>query len=184
MPFGRFPGADTILGPEMKSTGEVMGIGYTFPAGYAKAQAGCGNILPIDGTAFVSVPDRDKRNVVSLARDLHRMGFNLLGTEGTARALNAAGVPCEKVNRISDGSEETNIGDLINDGKVNLVINIPFGQDTRGDGFKLRTLCVRHNLSYVTTLAGAQAFLSSIETLRDGSLEVIALQDLWQWEQK
>ena len=185
MPFGRFPGADAILGPEMKSTGEVMGIGYSFPAGYAKAQAGCGNALPTEGTAFISVPDRDKRNVVSLARDLRRMGFKLLATEGTARALSAAGIECEEVARVSEAgiSDKPNIGDLINDGLVDLVMNIPFGQDTRGDGFRLRTLCVRHNLCYVTTLAGAQAFLSSIETLREGSLEVIALQDLWQWEQ-
>ena len=182
MPFGRFPGADVILGPEMKSTGEVMGIANNFPSAYAKTQAAASMELPTGGTCFVSVCDRDKRAILPLARDLSRMGFKLLCTEGTCRALTAASIPCEVIGRI--GSEEPNIGTKIMDGKIDLVINTPFGQETRGDGYQLRTMCVRQNLCYVTTLAGAQAFVSAIENLREQNLPVIALQDLEQWEER
>ena len=182
MPFGRFPGADVILGPEMKSTGEVMGIANNFPSAYAKTQAAASMELPTGGTCFVSVCDRDKRAILPLARDLSRMGFKLLCTEGTCRALTAASIPCEVIGRI--GSEEPNIGTKIMDGEIDLVINTPFGQETRGDGYQLRTMCVRQNLCYVTTLAGAQAFVSAIENLREQNLPVIALQDLEQWEER
>ena len=181
MPFGRFPGTDVILGPEMKSTGEVMGIAYNFPTAYAKTQAAVSTDLPLSGTCFVSVCDRDKRAIVPLARDLSRMGFSLVSTEGTARALRAANIPCEKVGRVSE--PEPNIASMINGGKIDLVVNTPFGQESRPDGYHLRTLAVRHNLCYVTTLAGAQAFVSAIETLQNQSPEVIALQDLDQWKE-
>ncbi len=118
--------------------------------------------LPTGGTCFVSVCDRDKRAILPLARDLSRMGFKLLCTEGTCRALTAASIPCEVIGRI--GSEEPNIGTKIMDGEIDLVINTPFGQETRGDGYQLRTMCVRQNLCYVTTLAGAQAFFLPLKT--------------------
>lgn len=182
MPFGRFPGADVILGPEMKSTGEVMGIAYNFPAAYAKTQAAASMELPTSGTCFVSVCDRDKRAILPLARDLARMGFSLVSTAGTARALQSAAIPCEVVNRVSE--PEPNIATLIMDDKIDLMINTPFGQETRSDGYHLRTMAVRQNLCYVTTLAGAQAFVSAIESLREQSLPIIALQDLDQWEER
>lgn len=181
MPFGRFPGTDVILGPEMKSTGEVMGIAYNFPSAYAKTQAAASMNIPTEGRCFLSVCDRDKRPTLPLARDLVRMGFDIVSTEGTARALKAANIPCEVIARISE--PEPNIETMIMDGGIDLMINTPFGQDTRPDGYLLRTLAVRQNLCYVTTLAGAQAFVSAIETLREQSMPVIALQDLEQWEQ-
>lgn len=182
MPFGRFPGADVVLGPEMKSTGEVMGIAYNFPAAYAKTQAAASMELPTSGTCFISVCDRDKRAILPLAHDLARMGFTLVSTTGTARALQSAAIPCEVVRRISE--PEPNIATMIAEGKIDLMINTPFGQETRSDGYHLRTMAVRQNLTYVTTLAGAQAFVSAIEILREQNTPVIALQDLDQWEER
>lgn len=181
MPFGRFPGADVVLGPEMKSTGEVMGIAYNFPSAYAKTQSAASMELPREGTCFLSVCDRDKRAVLPLARDLVRMGFDLVCTTGTARALEAASIPCRVIGRVGD--PEPNIATMINDGEIDLLINTPFGQETRSDGYQLRSMAVRHNLCYVTTLAGTQAFVSAIENLREQSLPIIALQDLEQWEE-
>lgn len=182
MPFGRFPGSDVVLGPEMKSTGEVMGIAHNFPAAYAKTQAAASMKLPTSGTCFVSVCDRDKRAILPLARDLVRMGFTLVSTSGTARALGSANIPCEEVGRVSE--PEPNIATMIADGKIDLMINTPFGQETRSDGYHLRTMAVRQNLCYVTTLAGAQAFVSAIDNLCDEKLPIIALQDLDQWEER
>ena len=182
MPFGRFPGSDVVLGPEMKSTGEVMGIAHNFPAAYAKTQAAASMKLPTSGTCFVSVCDRDKRAILPLARDLVRMGFTLVSTSGTARALGSANIPCEEVARVSE--PEPNIATSIADGKIDLMINTPFGQETRSDGYHLRTMAVRQNLCYVTTLAGAQAFVSAIDNLCDEKLPIIALQDLDQWEER
>ena len=180
MPFGRFPGSDTILGPEMKSTGEVMGIAYNFPSAYAKTQIAASMELPTSGTVFISVCDRDKRSIIPLARDLIRMGFTIVSTSGTARALKAAAIPCEIVNRINE--PEPNIMTMISHGDIDLMINTPFGQDSRPDGYIFRTMAVRENLCYVTTMAGAQAFVSAIETIKQESLPIIALQDLEQWK--
>lgn len=181
MPFGRFPGSDVVLGPEMKSTGEVMGIAYNFPSAYAKAQAAVSMDLPTEGTCFISVCDRDKRAILPLARDLDRMGFSIVSTAGTARALQSANISCTVVARYSE--PEPNIATMLKNNEIDLMINTPFGQETRSDGFHLRTLAVRQNISYVTTLAGAQAFVSAIETIKDQSLSVIALQDLEQWHE-
>ena len=182
MPFGRFPGSDVVLGPEMKSTGEVMGIASNFPSAYAKTQFAAGMDLPSGGTCFISVCDRDKRAVLPLARDLNRLGFQMLATQGTARALESAGIPVTVVGRLSD--PEPNIATMIADGQVDLMVNTPFGQGTRGDGYHLRTMAVRQNVCYVTTLAGTQAFVSAIETMRYSDLDVVALQDLEQWERR
>lgn len=180
MPFGRFPGASVVLGPEMKSTGEVMGIAHNFPSAYAKTQFAASMELPTSGTCFVSVCDRDKRAIVPLVRDLHRLGFTIVATKGTAQALEAANIPATTVRRM--GEEAPNIGTMIMNGDIDLMINTPFGQETRSDGYHLRTMAVRQNLCYVTTLAGAQAFVSAIETIRESELPVIALQDLEQYE--
>ncbi|MEF9841665.1 MAG: carbamoyl phosphate synthase large subunit, partial [Raoultibacter sp.] len=182
MPFGRFPGTDVVLGPEMKSTGEVMGVAKNFPAAYAKTQLAISYDLPRDGIVFVSVCDRDKRAIVSIARDIVRLGFSLVATAGTARALRAANIEVEEVKKIHEGSP--NIRDRIVSGDISLMINTPFGHATRDDGYYLRLAAVCHGVSHVTTLAGAQAMVAGMEVARETGLEVVALQDLPQWGQE
>ena len=182
MPFGRFPGADAVLGPEMKSTGEVMGIARNFPAAYLKTQLAVGYEQPKGGTAFISVCDNDKRAIGSIAHDVARQGFKLCATAGTARTLRAIGLECEEVCRVSDrGDSRRNVIDLINDGEINLIINTPSGDETQSDGFVLRTAAVQHGLTYVTTLAAAQAMTVGMEVAADQGLDIVALQDLPQW---
>lgn len=176
MPFGRFPGTDSVLGPEMKSTGEVMGVGEDFPAAYAKSQLAIDYSLPVSGTAFVSVSDRDKRQVVPVAKHLHTLGFDILATKGTARALKAAGIPATEVLKVQEG--RPNIVDAIKNGEVQLVINTPFGLQTRSDGYHIRTAAVRHGVTNITTLQAAQAVVHAIEAAKEDRLSVIALQDL------
>ena len=176
MPFGRFPGSDVVLGPEMKSTGEVMGIAPTFPAAYAKTQLAISYDLPHSGSVFISVADRDKRSVVSIARDFARLGFDVVSTGGTARVLAASGVPCRKVHKVSEG--HPNVVDMIADGEVRLMVNTPFGHGSRGDGYELRLAAVRHGVTYATTIAAAQALAAAMEVTRDDGLSVTALQDL------
>lgn len=180
MPFGRFPGADTVLGPEMKSTGEVMGIARNFPSAFAKTQLAISYALPEGGTVFISVCDRDKRAIVSIARDIARLGFHIVATGGTARALRAAGVECEEVKKIHEG--EPNVCDMIANGDIALMINTPFGHATRADGYELRLEAVKHGVTHVTNLAGAQAMVAGMEVARDNGLSIVALQDLPQWE--
>ena len=180
MPFGRFPGADVVLGPEMKSTGEVMGIASNFPAAYAKTQLAISYELPTSGTVFISVCDRDKRAIIPIARDISRLGFKIVATSGTERALKSAGIDCELVRKVREGSP--NVIDRIAAGEVTLMINTPFGHETRSDGYELRAAAVRHGLTYVTTLSAAQAFVAGMEVSREAGLNVIALQDLPQWE--
>jgi carbamoyl-phosphate synthase large subunit len=180
MPFGRFPGSDVVLGPEMKSTGEVMGIAPTFPAAYAKTQLAISYELPRSGGVFISVADRDKRSIAAIARDFSRLGFDVLCTGGTAKTLSASGVPCQKVNKVSEG--QPNVVDLIGDGKIVLMINTPYGHGSRGDGYELRLAAVRHGVTYATTIAAAQALAAAMETVHDDGLGVVALQDLPQWE--
>ena len=180
MPFGRFPGADTVLGPEMKSTGEVMGIAGNFPAAFAKTQLAISYALPEGGTVFISVCDRDKRSIVSIARDIVRLGFHVVATAGTARTLRAAGVDCEEVKKIHEG--EPNVCDMIANGDIALMVNTPFGHATRADGYELRLEAVKHGVTHVTNLAGAQAMVAGMEVARDNGLTVVALQDLPQWE--
>ena len=176
MPFGRFPGSDVVLGPEMKSTGEVMGIASTFPAAYAKTQLAISYDLPREGTVFISVADRDKRSIVSIARDFVRLGFSVVSTGGTAKVLRASGVECREVRKVSEASP--NIGDMIAAGEVDLMINTPFGHGARGDGYELRLAAVRHGVTYATTIAAAQAFAAAMEVAREDGLDIVALQDL------
>ena len=176
MPFGRFPGSDVVLGPEMKSTGEVMGVDSTFPAAYAKTQVAIAYELPHSGNVFVSVADRDKRYISSIARDFARLGFNIVSTGGTAKTLTASGVPCEKVKKVSEG--HPNVVDLMAAGKIQMVINTPFGHAARGDGYELRLAAVRHGVTYATTIAAAQALAAAMETVHDEGLGITALQDL------
>ena len=188
MPWGRFPGADVVLGPEMKSTGEVMGIAKSYPEAYAKTQLAISYELPTpeSGKVFISVNDRDKRNILSLARILRYLGFQICSTEGTARVLAGGNVPCEVVRKISEA--HPNIGDMVAGGQIAFMINTPFGQESRGDGYHLRTEAVRRGVTCITALSAANAFVAAVEALeasrRGGAdgLEVIALQDLPQHE--
>ncbi len=179
MPFGRFPGADTVLGPEMKSTGEVMGIARTFPSAFAKTQLAISYELPEGGTVFVSVCDRDKRSIVSIARDIERLGFKIVATAGTARTLAAAGIEVQEVRKVREPSP--NIRDMVVGGQVAMLVNTPFGHATRDDGYELRTEAVKHGITQVTNLAGAQAMVAGMEAARANKLTVVALQDLPQW---
>ena len=188
MPWGRFPGADVVLGPEMKSTGEVMGIAKSYPEAYAKTQLAIDYKLPSPeaGKVFISVNDRDKRHILSVARVLRYLGFTICSTEGTAKVLRGGNVPCEVVRKFSDA--HPNIGDMIAAGEIALIINTPYGQGARGDGYLLRTEAVRRSVTSVTALSGAGAFVAAIEAVRDaersedGGMDVIALQDLPQYE--
>ena len=195
MPWGRFPGADVILGPEMKSTGEVMGIAKSYPEAYAKTQLAIDYKLPDPsaGKVFISVCDRDKRHILSVARILRYLGFDICSTEGTARVLRGGNVTCEVVEKISgphDG-ERPNIGDLIADGKIAVIVNTPYGPGSRGDGYLLRTEAVRRGVTCVTAMSAANTYVSAIEAVRedqqghgsanDMGMDVIALQDLPQY---
>ena len=180
MPFGRFPGSDVVLGPEMKSTGEVMGVADNFPAAYAKTQLAVDYDLPEKGTVFISVTDEEKRDFTMIARDLVRLGFDLVATEGTARALRAAGIPVETVRKVHEGG--TKIKEMVANGDIVLMINTPFGHASHDDGYELRLEAVKHGVTYVTTFAAAQAMTAAIEVARQNGLPVIALQDMPQWE--
>lgn len=175
MPFGRFPGADSVLGPEMKSTGEVMGVAGDFPAAYAKSQLAIDYSLPTEGTAFVSVCDRDKRQVVSVVKHLQMLGFEIMSTKGTAKTLRAAGIPVTEVMKKHEG--RPNVIDEIANGRVQLVINTPFGQQTRSDGYHIRSAAIRHSITNITTLPAAQAIVQAIEAIKEDRLDVLPLQD-------
>jgi carbamoyl-phosphate synthase large subunit len=181
MPFGRFPGTDTVLGPEMKSTGEVMGVARDFPAAYAKSQLAAEGSLPAEGVVFISVCDRDKRAIVGVARHLKLLGYDVLSTRGTARILRASGVEVEEVQKVHEG--RPNIVDALKNGDVKLVINTPFGRDTRSDGYHIRTAASNHRVPNITTVPAALAVVQALEAMRDGDrLEVFALQDFDGWK--
>jgi carbamoyl-phosphate synthase large subunit len=170
LPFGRFPGVDTVLGPEMRSTGEVMGIDDEPGAALAKAMVAAGHALPVSGTVFVSVANRDKRSILLAAKRLADLGFRLLATAGTASVLRRAGVAVDPVAKVSEGSRsgEPDVVDLIRAGRVDLVINTPFGRGPRTDGYHIRTAAAAAGVPCVTTLPGAFAAVRGIEALRAG----------------
>src|SRR6266436_5831519 len=173
-PFARFPGVDLILGPEMKSTGEVMGLDTDFGRAFAKSQLGSGTNLPFEGQVFVSVRDQDKRTLVEPCQQLVEMGFTLVATNGTARVLAAEGLPVAQVNKVSDG--RPHIVDLMLSGEVQLVFNTTEGAQAIADSFSLRRTALTNNIPYYTTVAGARAAVQAITALRAGSLEVAPLQ--------
>ena len=175
LPFGRFPGVDTILGPEMKSTGEVMGVDADPGTALAKALVASGAALPTSGTVFVSVANRDKRAVLLPARRLAEIGFRLLATRGTAGVLERAGIAVERVSKVSEG--EDNVAELIRSGKVDLVINTPFGRGPRTDGYFIRTAAAAAGVPCITTLPGVMAALRGIEALRGPATEPRSLQE-------
>ncbi len=174
-PFVRFPGVDTILGPEMKSTGEVMGGADTFGAAYAKAQIAAGQRLPDNGVAFISVNDEDKANVLPIASDLAGLGFSLLATRGTAAYLRAHGLDVELVYKVNEG--RPHIGDRLLNRDIDLVINTPLGRESFFDDRTLRRIATVLGLPCVTTLTGAAAAVSAIRAVREEALGVRPLQD-------
>jgi carbamoyl-phosphate synthase large subunit len=175
LPFGRFPGVDTVLGPEMKSTGEVMGIDADPGSALAKAFVSTGTALPTGGTAFVSVANRDKRAIVFPARRLADLGFRLLATKGTAGVLERAGIPVTRVAKVSEQGES--VVDLIRRGRVDLVVNTPFGRGPRTDGYFIRTAAAQAQIPCVTTIPGVLATLHGIEAIRRGLGEPRSLQE-------
>ena len=174
-PFVRFPGVDTLLGPEMKSTGEVMGGAATFGSAYAKAQLAAGQRLPHEGTAFISVNDEDKASVVPIARDLAGLGFSLLATHGTAAYLRAHGLEVEPVYKVNEG--RPHIGDRLLNREIDLVINTPLGRESFFDDRTLRRIATLLGVPCVTTLTGAAATVSAIRALREETIDVRPLQD-------
>ncbi len=175
LPFQRFPGVDTVLGPEMKSTGEVMGIDRDPGAALAKAFVASGASLPTGGTAFVSVSNRDKRSILFPAKRLADMGFRLLATRGTAGVLERAGMDVTRVDKVSEGAPS--VIDLIHEGRVDLIVNTPFGRGPRTDGYHIRTAAWQAGVPCITTIPGAIAAIRGIEALRGAPTEPRSLQE-------
>ena len=175
-PFSKFRGVDSILGPEMRSTGEVMGIARNFGQAFAKAQLAAGARLPRTGTIFISVNDHDKKHISSLAAEMVSLGFRVIATRGTLSALQSAGVPAEAVYKVNEG--RPNIVDLIKTGKVDLLINTPLGRESFYDEKSIRRAAIRHNIPCVTTISAARAAVRGLRSQSEDSFEVAALQDL------
>ncbi|MCB5944932.1 carbamoyl-phosphate synthase large subunit [Acidocella sp. KAb 2-4] len=173
-PFARFPNVDTLLGPEMKSTGEVMGLDTNFARAFAKAQAGAGVSLPLKGTAFVSVKDSDKAAIVPVARRLAELGFSIMATSGTAKCIAEAGIPVKRVNKVLEG--RPHCVDAIRSGEIQLVINTAHGAQSVADSFDIRRSALTHGVPNFTTIAAARATAHAIAAMIAGTLEVAPLQ--------
>lgn len=174
-PFNRFYGVDPVLGPEMRSTGEVMGIDYSFGAAFLKSQLAAGMELPKEGNVLVSVKNKDKRNIVFIAKKLRDLGFRIFATKGTGRALMNGGINVSFVNKVSEG--RPHIVDMIKNGELHFIINTPSGRHPKLDEVLIRTTAVQYRIPYTTTLSGAQAATYAIEHLKKGELNVKAIQD-------
>ncbi len=174
-PFTKLPGVDTILGPEMRSTGEVMGLADSFGMAFAKAQIAADGSLPLAGGIFVTVNDSDKPTVLPIARRFHEMGFRLTATEGTARYLRSRGVPAERVAKVHEG--RPNAIDLIVSGDVQLLINTPLGKFTQADDYAIRRAALMHRVPYTTTMSAASAACDAIIALRSRTGSVRSLQE-------
>ena len=171
-PFVKFPGVDTVLGPEMKSTGEVMGVGDTFGEAYAKAVEGGGNCLPTSGNALLSVRDADKTRAVQVARDLKDFGFKLFATSGTAVAIQEAGIECERVNKVMEG--RPHLVDMIKNNEVSLIINTTEGKQALKDSASIRRSALQHKVSYTTTISGAEATCMALKKMADFSVKSLS----------
>jgi carbamoyl-phosphate synthase large subunit len=176
LPFDRFEGSDAVLGPEMRSTGEVMGVARDFPSAFAKAQAAAGAALPDSGTAFITVTDSDKPAAVAVAQLLHDLGFTIVATRGTAEAIQRWGVPATVVNKIANGSPH--VVDLIESGEVDLVVNTPTGSGARTDGWEIRRAAVARGIPALTTLSAGLSAARAIAAARQGDVGVVSLQEL------
>jgi len=174
LPFVKFPGVDIILGPEMKSTGEVMGIDVDFGKAYAKSQIAAGDTLPLSGTVFISVNNRDKRNVIFIAKHLVELGFRICSTKGTASVLKKSGIDVERINKIHEG--KPNVVDYIKSDKIGLIINTPMGKGPKFDEYQIRRTAITCGVPCVTTMAAAQAVVNAIDALKKSGLSVTSLQ--------
>ena len=176
LPFNRFPGFDTILGPEMKSTGEVMGIDKNFGIAFAKSQVATNQVLPVGGKVFISVNDKDKSNIVPIAKALFKMGFKIIATKGTSETLEKHRIKCFSVLKISEG--RPNVLDMMKNGEINLIINTPEGSNARSDGYYLRTAAVMANIPSITTISAASAVIQGIHELKyNKEIKVKCMQD-------
>jgi carbamoyl-phosphate synthase large subunit len=178
-PFTKLPNVDTLLGPEMRSTGEVMGLADSFGMAFAKAQTAAGDTLPLEGAVFVTVHDRDKPTVTPIVRRFHEMGFRILATEGTVRHLRGRGVPAERVLKVHEG--RPNAADLILSGEVQLLINTPLGKLTQIDDYFIRRTALQHGVPYTTTMSAASAACDAILALRSRRGSVRSLQEWHQY---
>jgi carbamoyl-phosphate synthase large subunit len=176
LPFDRFAGADALLGPEMRSTGEVMGVAADFPGAFAKAQAAAGARLPRSGTVFLTVTDTDKSAVMGIAAQLHDLGFRIVATRGTAASISRMGIPVDRLNKVGEGSPH--VVDWIENGDVDLVINTPTGTAARTDGYEIRRAAVARGIPCITTIAGGFAATRAIAAERHGGPAVVSLQEL------
>jgi carbamoyl-phosphate synthase large subunit len=174
-PFAKFAGVDVVLGPEMKSTGEVMGISERFPVAFAKSQIAAGTLLPRSGRVFISVADRAKHLAVDVARRLERMGYELLATRGTARRLEEAGIRVERLKKVQEG--HPNVLDYMLNGQLELVLNTPSGKGARTDEGKIRAAAVAHGIACLTTIQAAEAAVRAMEAMREEEMTVQAVQD-------
>jgi carbamoyl-phosphate synthase large subunit len=164
-PFLKFPGVDPLLGPEMKSTGEVMGVGASFGEAFAKSQLAAGGPLPPSGRAFISVRDGDKRAIVPVARQLADAGFELVATGGTNETLHAASIACERINKVTEG--RPHIVDQIKNDEIDLIINTTEGKQSISDSFSIRREALNHKVTYFTTVAGAEAVAYALSKLEE-----------------
>jgi len=176
LPFARFPGADPVLGPEMRATGEVMASAADLPTAFEKAERAAGRPLPVGGTAFLSVRDADKAAVVQVASGLAELGFKLLATAGTADTLTAAGLEVERMRKVTEEGAGPTVVDLIRRGRCNLVVNTPQGSGARTDGYLIREAALVARVPCITTLSGAAAAVHAIANAR--SEESLSLQEL------
>jgi carbamoyl-phosphate synthase large subunit len=175
-PFLKLPGTDILLGPEMKSTGEVMGVSEDFGIAFAKAQAAAGFEMPASGAVFISVNDFDKGGVLPHARELHGLGFQILATRGTAEFLSAQGVPAEVVYKVHEG--RPNVVDLIKSHKIAIVFNTPLGPESFYDDSAIRKAATLYGVLCVTTLTATAATVRALAALRERSLDILSLQEI------
>ena len=176
LPFKRFPGSDTLLGPEMRSTGEVMGLAKDFGIAYAKSELAAGNGVPSEGVAFLSTNDLDKKNLNEVARELLVLGFKLIATKGTAAYLVKIGIQVEEVLKVHEG--RPNIEDLIRSGLVQLIINTPIGSQALHDDAYLRRAALEYNIPTFTTIPGAKAAIKAIKALQCNKIDAYSLQEI------
>ncbi len=175
MPFDRFPDVDTLLGPEMKSTGEVMGIDSEFGHAFAKSQLGAGQHLPTRGTVFISVKDEDKPAVAAVAKNFQAMGFLIVATQGTSEHLRLLGIDNQMINKVSMG--RPHVVDAIKNREIHLVINTESGGQTKQDGYEIRRATIKFKLPYATTVAGALAMSRAVQALRGRKMSVKPIQE-------
>jgi carbamoyl-phosphate synthase large subunit len=174
-PFDRFPDVDTLLGPEMKSTGEVMGIDRDFGLAFAKAQLGAGQNLPVEGAVFISVQKDDKKAVLSVARQFYNLGFRIIATRGTSRFLEKNGIQNTKINKVSIG--RPHVVDAIKNNEIQLIINTGRGDEPRRDGYMIRRAALKYRIPYTTTIAGALAICRGIIAMKQMEMTVKSIQE-------